>query len=272
MAVLYGRIARVHVAGLTIEAPRIDFDLKRESTRTPVTGNIAIHNLTRQHERQIVERGERVRLEAGYEMQVGELFRGSVQGVERRRERLARITRILLDSPSIDAEHRSGVTIRSYAGTIPVTQIVGDICREDLMLMLGDTSAIGSAAVVDWSHEGTASDAISELLDPLNVTWYDDDGTIRFSREDRTQPDAETIEMNKDTGLIGAPTVTSDGAMAISLLNHRLRLGNMVNLRSVAVDGMWEIVGVRHYGSSWRGDAFYSEVDLRDPNAAETPP
>ena len=265
MAVLYGRVVSVSVAGLTITAPKIVVDIKRDTSSTPTSGQAAIFGLSRRHEHQIEDRKGPVVVQAGYEGAVGTLFDGSVQRVERDRERLARVTRIYLGDMSADVDHLNGVTNHIWQGEVPLRDILRDLVTRDLMLGVGVMDAVpADVTLTDWKFVGTTTRALSVLLDGRDVKWHDDDGVIQFESPTVVRADTEAVDLNPSTGLVGAPSKTDDGARARSLMNARLRIGNTVRLSSEAVSGSWKIVGTRHHGSNWDGDTFYSEVDLRE--------
>ena len=95
----FGRRIIVTVAGLLITDHRIGLVVNRRVSRSKDDGTVDIYNLARSTEQQIYDRGGLISVEAGYETQVGLVFEGSVDRVERARRTsggIARITRVHL--------------------------------------------------------------------------------------------------------------------------------------------------------------------------------
>ena len=255
----------MRISGLTITSPRIDFDIAKKANETPADGHVYIFNLSKQIENQIYSRNDTLVLDAGYEGNVGTLFDGSVQRVERDRERLARITRIYVGDATVEQERLGGVSLRSYSGEESIRTIATDIVS-DLGLELGPLDAIPEEVVEDWEWVGGSTKGLSDLLDGYGIQWYHEDGTIHFASttDDPSQPGAETVDINIETGMIGSPSLTTEGARVRSLLNPRMRIGGRINLSSDVLNGTFAIVAVRHHGSNWKGSTFYSEVDMRE--------
>ena len=269
MTSLYGRNLVVTVAGLTISELRMLFDLKFESSGTPGVGWVSVFNLSRNNEKIVFDRAGPVTISGGYGSRPGLLFAGSVDRVERSTEQLARITRIYVEARSIDKATLSGITLRSYAGAVPVRRIAKDLVA-DFGMEAGPLDAIGADSIEeDWEFTGTAADGLTSLLQGYGVFWFEDSGTIRFNRPDMAAPDAEGVPLSPDSGLIGAPTIVDEGTAdervkVRSLLNSKIRVGNLLQpLKSERVHGNYKIVAVRHHGSNYDGPEFYSEADCR---------
>ncbi len=80
----FQRYCKVLVSDLEITDPKIELDLKLSvDAETPDNGSVAIYNLSREREQQILERGDTITVDAGYQNHHGEIFNGRVQRVER---------------------------------------------------------------------------------------------------------------------------------------------------------------------------------------------
>ena len=276
MNLFWKRKIRVEVAGLVITEPHIAFDIRRESTSTRPAGMVTIHNLSRDHENLIFERGRRgsIKVMAGYGDSLGLLFEGSVQRVEREREDLTRKTKIALGGQSLADDTLSGVTRRSWDGPVTLRQIVRDLAA-DMQMTTGPLEAIpDDLELADgWAWGGSTAGALNSCLTRHKLSWYEDDGVIRVTRSGVLQSDSAAVTLNQDTGLIGAPTITDDGtdkgkskrqgARARSLLNPLFAIGGQVTLESETVTGEWKTVSLRHHGNNWTGSDFYTELELK---------
>ena len=265
---LYGRRVEVRIAGLIIRDLHISFEVKRQADKTEPKGHVKIYNLTRQHEQQIEDRGEAIRLDAGYPETIAVLFDGSVQRVERRRRRLARITRIELGGHLQAADRVGGYTNRSYAGSESIRRIARDIVERDIGLGIGPLDAIpADAQTENYAWAGSSGLALDHLLRRVGVTFIEDDGVIKFNKPGAAASDGVSLVLSPTSGLVGAPAVTDDGVECESLLQPLARVGGLLRLRAETYSGTFKIVGVKHTGDNWQGD-YRTAYDLRPVDVA----
>ena len=85
---------------------------------------------------------------------------------------------------------------------------------------------------------------------------------IRF-RRGMPQPDAPTVTISPETGLVGSPLSTDEGAECTMFLNPQAKVGGVLALTSEALSGSYRIVGLRHDADNWSGP-FTTWVDLRE--------
>ena len=265
MSVFWKRKIVVNVAGLVISAPKINLDVKLDVEDTPNNGTVAIYNLSENHERQIIEKGVAITIDAGYGDVAGRLFTGSVQRVERERERLQRITKIAISSSDIENSKLGGYTERTYLGAYSVRGIVNDIVTQDLQLPLGRLDPIPEHLTVEnWVWAESSHEALKNLLKTHKITAYQDgDGIIQFNVASKKSVIAANITLNKENGLLESPTVTDEGIRAKSLLNPSMRIGDIVAIESNVVSGAYKIVAMTHTGSNWDGN-FNTEIEAHD--------
>ena len=264
MALLYGRKIKVTVAGLEISEPRIALELDREIDDSQDKGRCDLYNLSIEHAARIHERGGPVRIEAGYPDTLAILFDGQAQRVTKERANLAHITRLHLGDMVRSARRLSGAFARSYAGAVPVRQIAADIVRDGLKLEHGPLDAIPEAATFPdfyWAGD-PATAALDALLRRVGCTWFEADGIVRVNCPGHTQADAPRIMVTPQTGLIGTPIETDEGAECRVFLDARIVLGSVLDMRSDALAGAFKVVGTHTTADNWSG-SFETRCDLR---------
>ena len=271
MALLYKRQIKVEVAGLVITEPRINYEFERTSSSTTATSAIRIYNLKPENEDRIYERSGPVKLSAGYPQTLALVLDGTVERVERGRDTLERITYIEVNNKVVTRETLGGVTARSYSGDVTIRELVRDLITLDLKLIAGPLDAIpASENFTNFAWSGKTSGALSYLLLSINCAWYEDDGVIRVRRKGKPeQSDSIRMNLNKGSGLIGSPSVTEEGedkrlrAQAKTLLDPAYRIGTVVDIESLSLEGAWVVVGLRHRADNWQG-AFETHLKLRE--------
>ena len=100
----------------------------------------------------------------------------------------------------------------------------------DMGLRAGPLDAIpADAKVPDFAWSGKSTDAMTSLLSGRAIRWYEEDREIRFaSSAEQIQADAEMLLLRKDTGLIGAPSITEEGmVLTRSTLKPAVKMGRI---------------------------------------------
>lgn len=251
----------VEIAGLRISDVKIRFvvDLPNPAAE------IWIYNLSLDTHNLIQSQGSEISIAAGYRNTVGLLMEGTLQEIRRLPERGEYTTHIVasgfLNAPDV----AGSVTNRSYEGDTSVREIAADLIS-DMGLLPGPMSAIPEDAVVEdqfvWVL--SPSSGLNMILNTLDVdtTWYEDDGVIRFRQYGEPQPDGQTILLSPATGLIGSPSRReADKATARAMLDAQWRVGNVVQMESVGLQGTYTVASVSHTGDNWDGN-FMSDLEL----------
>ena len=259
---LWMRRVRVDVAGVRISELRVAFSLRRTVTQEADGGTIRIYGMAPGTEDRIAEAGGDIEIHAGYADQgLSLMWSGPVRRVYRMRTLGARET--LIESYAQDPG-LAQVGPVAYAGRRSVRHIVADIASQT-RIVLGPLDAIPSdARETDWSWSGTRGAGLSELLRDRGITWYVDDGILRFDASGELQRDHAEHRIKPSNGLVATPITTDRGIEVTSLLRPAIRCGDEVYVDSADTAGAWKVAAVQHYGDSWRaGGKFHTRLDLR---------
>ena len=272
----FKRIVRLRVAGASIEGLKITFRLQRQPNFTGPTGQITIYNLSKDLEQQIEEKGQEVELEAGYPDTVNAIFSGFASRIIRLRRAHARQTVIELAGQDVSENSTAStgtyidVSYNAGAG-VTARQIASE------MISQGGFEASNLEAIPDtqfqhgYSITAGLGYALGDLMRQVSqtvghgthVSWYLDDGVIRFNQAGEVDPIAGSLpRLSPATGLIDTPAVTDQGVECWSFLNPLARIGARVPLESETVSGDYKLVSFVHHGSSWDGE-FRTGYSLR---------
>ena len=259
---LFKRLIKVEVAGLTFTRPRMTVRVKRHADNSQTTGHVLIYNLAPENASRIYDRGDTIRVQAGYPDTIGTIFEGNIQRARNYRQDLAHITHINLGDMARAASVLGGVSARSYDGPVPVRDIAADLVT-DMGLQLGPLNAIAETlTATNYVVAGQSTDALTVLLKRYGLRWFEDNGVVRFRAAGIPQVDATAFGVSPATGLIGVPRTTDEGAEAVMFLNALARIGGIMDILSVALTGRYRIVGLEHNADNWDGP-FKTWVDLR---------
>ena len=193
---------------LIAEELRIAFEIRRESQPDEGPSNIKVYNLSERTAMRI-QAGDRARLSAGYGNSLALLYEGEIQRVEQERTGMERVTTLNVGTARKVSE---ALYSGGKSGALPLKVIVIELVLE-MGFGVGPLDAIPDERVEGWAEAGAAADALTTLLRPRGVEWYEEGGEIRFSRQGMPSRSPEFL-LSEATGLIGTPSVTDTGARA----------------------------------------------------------
>ena len=260
----YLRRARVEVGGggevTTIDDRlRITFGSSRSKARDERPTRIEVYNLSGTTAEQIRQIGNVVRLSAGWGEQLGVIHTGEVIESAHRRSGTERITTLVV--AGAQERSRLGDLVKlSYEGPIALAVIVRGIA-EQAGLTVGPVDALAGLTVDGWADAGSPAAALTELLAPFDVLWWEEAGELRFGAEAEGSP---TLEASETSGLlVGLPELTEDGVKATILLTPSVDLDQRVTVRSEDVDGEFRVASLIHRGDTWSSGRHVTELELR---------
>lgn len=279
MPYLYERIILVNVAGFEIQHLRMRFDINVQPDETPRNCMLWVYNLADREERQVFERNSPVLIRAGYPSRLGIVFEGKISRIVRQRTGQERSIQLqLIGEPwGAGGGEAPPITGRSYNGSESVRNIVTDIVCRDMNMPVGDMSMIPADAMVDNFHTVMNSTAaLTRVTSRVGVSWYEDNGVVRFNAPGSYRSDTTRLRIAPDTGLLKGTAYTDDGDeesgyRVRTLLNPLVTSGALVDLESKEVKGgvgVFKITSFRHEGDNWEGP-FNTEYDLVE---IENPP
>ena len=175
MAVLYGRVIEVQVAGLRIRDLHISGTVERQGDQTQSKCSLTIYNLSTANEDRIYERGGVVTVAAGYQDRADQIFQGNIQRVTRLRSGLASEVRIEAGDEVRAVQRLGGVSMIDIAGPATVRSIAAQFIT-DMELRPGPLDAIpADATETDFYWTGPADAGLSAMLRKIDLEWFEDD-------------------------------------------------------------------------------------------------
>ena len=262
---------------------RIAFDIPNsaDSTESPV--KIEVYNVSHTTAQRVIPTTtERtvLRLWAGYSntpnlVFVGQALKGSIS-IERPNSVL-----------KFQAEHIDDLKripfIVSYEETNPprprrrIVEYIVD--RTGLIIDSVSLRRIPTDAVVKtFVSEGTSADALTALLDPIDISWFVHNGVFGVMSKRRFDVyDSEIVIISQETGMINVPTPTEDGVDVQLLLTPTFVPGQSVQINTrllsdaIPQDKVYRVVNVAHQGDNWT-DRMVTTLKLEDPDKINRSP
>lgn len=262
-----GDFVRTMPTALVITGLRVQFRIEKSLKAEPQKAAIAVWNLSDKSRGQLVGKGLRVVLEAGYPDSLAVIYQGHTRTIDHPKEGV--------DWPS-KIECGTGERAMKYAQISESARAgspVGDAIKAAVNALVADPgNALTKAGEIvesfssSYAASGRASDELTRLLEPRGLSWAIVDDRMLILGEKETLPE-QPITLSPDTGLVGSPelgTPPKKGGQALvkmkSLLQPQFRPGGRVLLQSRSRTGTFKIINMAHVGDTSGGE-WYTEIE-----------
>lgn len=256
--------------GITNDRNKLGLRLKFKITKTlkkePNTSEIIVTNLNQNSRASLQVKGVRCLLEAGYkDTGVSKIFSGDVRTVDHIRNVADWDTTMKLG----DGE-RAWVYARVYESFSPGVRIADVIktAAKGMGIDMGNVNAAvaGISAVFSQGFviAGSASAAMTQLIETIGYTWSVQDNQIQILKPDQVL-DLPVPEISQSSGLIGSPemgTPTKKGKPALVKFKSLLipmKPGSKVKLISDRYNGYVRVEACTFSGDTGGGE-WYTEI------------
>lgn len=275
-AELFGRVFRLQVGDILIDSTAgavldIQFRVERNLKKEPNTIDLTIFNLNPDNRKALEEAKDVVvQLEAGYKERFGTLFLGDIREAYSSYQSPDWVTKIESgDGEKATVYDRINKSFR--AGTpLPVVlkeiaKAMPDIGRGNLeelangaVLPGGDTQFVNGVTV-----SGSATREFSRLVRSAGLEWSIQNKTFQLLEAGKTLEE-EAVILTPTTGLIGSPTVSSDGVLSFtSLLNSDIIPGRQLKVQSSQIDGVFRVDKAIYEGAT-DGSPWYVSGEAKE--------
>lgn len=255
--------------GIEITDLRIEFEIEKSLDKQPNKGDVKITNCAPTTRAFLEKRPLIVRVDAGYDGDVGHLFTGDLRWGASKLSNVNWETRLQLADG--DRAYRYAAVNRSYKkGTTVLTALRE--CASAMSLVLPSnlevTPDLQRQFATGISIQGPARDELTRLLAPFGYTWSIQDGKIQILKDADPRPGVALL-ISKDTGLIGTPeyaapeNIKKPPTLTIRHLLYRsVTPGGLVRVKSKGTDGVFKVQRVKHHGDT-HGDEWTTEIEAR---------
>ena len=242
---------------IVIRNLRVAFRIQVDVTDKPEPSMVYVYNLAEDTAKGLTNKWAYLRLRAGYKGNTHIVAEGEVREVSTTIVEQNRITSFMIGGS--DSTKITTTFNQDYEGNANLRAIVTDIVTS-MGLNIGTLTAIPSEVIPDFTFSGPARSALDILLKPRGISWYEDDGAIRFSSARQITESFPVYMISAGAGMIGSPSLTETGVRATVLLTNELAIGQVVDIQSITVQGRYKVVKLVHEGDSWDG-IFATEIE-----------
>ena len=231
---------------------KITFNVRAADQETPDHCAIRIYNLSKETVKRItggfssttnthtVGEFTDISLNAGYQGNFGSIFKGTIKQFRVGREDNLNS---YVDIFAADGDYLYSKTISMNIPAAKTYEEVIQAISEQVETDIDTTSVqISSTNLVFLRGAvifGMARAKYRLLANNLNASWRIENGKIIFM-DNQGYREGEVICINAKTGLIGVPEQTDQGIKVTCLLNHKIRIGDRVQLNNQEITQLSE--------------------------------
>ncbi|WP_436663542.1 phage protein [Alicyclobacillus acidoterrestris] len=278
--ILYGRRYRVIVSnssGIALDVSDLHctFDIQYVVNQQPPFSQIVIYNLNPATENFLLNYGDRVVVEAGYDgSQYGVIFDGEV--VEPIRDKADNVTyRLTINALSGNSMLTQSFSNFTVARGQSARSLLENLASQATVpTPLGDISPQLSTATLPRGKSvfGMTRDYIRQIAQGNNMTFSAHNGAINLIHA-ADPPKGEILDLTPSSGLVGQPTQSDLGVSFQCLLNPAISINTLVHIDNSLIQaqtydigskplpldsaGIYRVVGVEHVGDT-RGNDWYT--------------
>lgn len=216
---------------------RVEFYIGQSTLQTPNTARVRITNPSPQTTAAFKDKEfQTLEIQAGYEDNVGFLYRGDIrQSIIARDENVVDSYIDVIAATAGNPYQMANVGKTLAAGWTPMDKV--NVALE-AMKPYGITGL--GLCNVDLSQPqhprgrpfiGMARDLIRQVaLSAGAVWWMDDDGKVNIVDHSKALPNGTAVELNSGTGLVGFPHISENGIIARCLINPAIKVASLVHI------------------------------------------
>ncbi len=276
---LYGRKYRILITvedgyAFDVSEVRCSFEIPKTQLGTPQQAVITLYNLSPNTENKIIQHGQKVIVEAGYNgSYYGKIFSGNIIQPVRSKENGVdyKLTLVALDSDRFTTYGLVGVTLNS---NLSMRDAIFNVASKANYPV--ETGSIADTRIVYPRGKvmfGKPSDYLTQMAKTMNATYYTEDGKINIVQGKQLKQD-EIFDLGPKTGLIGTPKQNDTGITFTCLLNPLIKLNSLVRIdnqkinqyqysqgtaiRSLDSQGIYRVITVKYTGDT-RGNEWKCE-------------
>jgi hypothetical protein len=253
----FGRFCKLYVTGasgdgLELSQFRITFHVHQNDFESPNHAEIKVYNLTRETMNQIQKEFSSVHLEAGYVGgNHGTIFQGTISQLRIGRENnldnfmdiLAHDGDSIYNDSFISASVEKGATLKQRVEVITSQMGIGFSATPSPANPKYIVGALRGKVLF-----GLPRSELRNIASSCDSSWSIQDGKIQMIETSGYLP-GEAVELSALTGLTGVPVQTDQGVVLQCLLNQKIRIGSLIDLKNADISNteINNLVGYSRY-------------------------
>lgn len=244
-------LIKIYLKNETIEIKelRISFNVKKSRTAEQNEAEIKIYNLSKTSQAKIKDEGSNVELYAGYEDDIGLIFKGDTREIFHKREGADVITTITagdgdnaLTSSTVNVTLKGELTLKAY-----IEQLVNRLENIKLGRVVGIDDLVGNRTATTFA--GHVRDELDRLALKYDFNYTIENHTIDIVRNRSHTGLSEVV--SAETGMLETAVLRENGYIEVkTLLNNNFKCNDLFRLESEFVKRDFRIESVDFVGDT----------------------
>lgn len=251
----------------------IEFTINKDNTKNPNSSEITLTNIPEElvmYLEQYKSQQLAVRFEAGYEDNLIEIFKGTIDNVEDDFKDVTRKTKLTLGDATVNTTE--SFSQRSYPRNSSVDQVVRDLVS-DMGLGVGYIENTNRVLKLSKSYHGQPYRLLDKIARDNNMSFSIQNNNVYMVSVDKKLPTTSAI-LSRETGLIGTPEVISkkdgvsqkdnktptDGLRVTCLLDGNILPESTIYVDSGRFTGAYKVIKMTQQGS-YEGTEWYNIME-----------
>lgn len=257
------------VDAVVIEGLRITFKVERTTSKEPNTCEITVTNAAPATRALMHRKPLTAILEAGYDGNLQQLFRGDVIYAPSKIDGTEWITTLQVADGG--RAHTNARIAKSFRAGTTAIKVLEDLAAQLQLLLpaeLAKDPALKKPFASGVSAQGHVHRELTRILSPFGYAWSVQNGSLQILRTDGTRA-GEALVVDESNGMLGSPEQASPekGKAAASVFARMLLYptmipGSKVALKSRQHTGNFRAERVTHNGDT-HGAEYITEVELK---------
>lgn len=250
-----------------VQSLDVAFSVDKDLKKAPNTAQVKIWNLNRDHQDQLAQLEKvPVSIEAGYQDQLALLYLGNMRSAYTVREGPDLVT--IIESGDGEKQYTSSrvnVSVGPGTGNDAIIKAiakglgVGEGNLADVVsTLIGQGKMFPSGTVLS----GQASREMTLIADSFGLEWSIQDGALQLLSKGKPLLAADVL-LTPETGLVGAPSVDSEGVLTLrTLIIPDILPGRSFVLQSEFLSGRFRAERCGYVGDT-SGDDWYIDIEAK---------
>lgn len=237
---------------------RVGFTVEKTGDSTPNKLKLSVYNLDADARAFVSKKGMAVRLEAGYQDSTKLLFSGSLELVSHTKPGPDWVSAI--ESADGVRAYRSVVLSESFGPNTSEKSVI-EAAAKKMGVTVGELKGLPENAKFNQGRQlsGPASRELDALCRKHGLRWSIQDEVLQIVPIGQGLS-REAVLLSADTGLIGSPEKTERGVKMVSLLQGGINPGQLIQLESRSIKGLFIAENVTHQGDT-EGDEWHTVIE-----------
>lgn len=267
----YGRVYSLQIGTMLIDELDLSFTAVRTLEKEPNTLELTIYNLSPTRRAQIQKNPiNTVQLTAGYTSKTGVIFFGDLREGSSVYEKPDWVT--TLSSGDGEKSTQKSRVNKSFGAGTSLTTVLAELAESMPGVSVGNLKQmIARGKLPSGSMEfpegvtisGNGPRELERIMKSAGLEWSIQDGAFQVLEAAKSLS-TTAIVLTPETGVIGSPTLASDGTLNIvTLLNSDIIPGKQLVVTTRMVVGRFRAERVTYKGDT-RGRDWYCEIEAKE--------